>query len=157
MARYWATSGCTRLSICVLLDGSISSPCSARLGSPRLCAPPRSRQRCADSSTVVTRLKIELLCEWAAVPPGLSLTAESGGVPGRLRLWSEGLLLGQGKSLPCGEENRKMRGSSFQHQIIVRQKKKKKKEESHWIHTKSLGDFPHSLLGKPVRCAPPLL
>lgn len=33
MARYWATSGWTRLSICVLLDGSISSLCSAKCAS----------------------------------------------------------------------------------------------------------------------------
>lgn len=33
MARYWATSGWTKLSICVLLDGSISSFCFARCAS----------------------------------------------------------------------------------------------------------------------------
>lgn len=33
MARYWATSGWTRLSICVLLAGSISSLCSAQCAS----------------------------------------------------------------------------------------------------------------------------
>lgn len=33
MARYWATSGWTRLSICVLFDGSISSLCSTKCAS----------------------------------------------------------------------------------------------------------------------------
>lgn len=33
MARYWATSGWTKLSICVLLGGSITSPCSSRCSS----------------------------------------------------------------------------------------------------------------------------
>ena len=58
MARYWATSGWTRLSICVLLDGSISS----------LRWAPRSRQHCADSSMNVTQLRVtQSVWEWAAV------------------------------------------------------------------------------------------
>lgn len=48
MARYWATSGWTKLSICVRLDGSISSLCSAP------CAPsPPCPQHCAELSVRV--------------------------------------------------------------------------------------------------------
>lgn len=43
--------------------------------SARLRASPRSQQHCADSSMNVTQLRVtQLVCEWAAVEPRLSLT-----------------------------------------------------------------------------------
>lgn len=69
MARYWATSGWTRLSICVLLDGSISSLCSAK------CASAVSAALCwLVNERYTIKSHPQLVCEWAAAVPGLSLT-----------------------------------------------------------------------------------
>ena len=55
---------------------SVFSSMGAFHRSARLSAPPRSRQHCADSSMNVTQLRVtpQLVCEWAAAVPGLSLT-----------------------------------------------------------------------------------
>lgn len=100
MARYWATSGWTRLSICVLFDGSISSPCAANCASAvsaALCwlvnarytiKSHRARQRGGGRGLSVThsgaprlhsvrqKARFYWVLPWSIIPDPLSLSAE---------------------------------------------------------------------------------
>lgn len=80
---------------------SVFSSMGAFHRSARLSAPPRSQQHCADSSMNITQLRVtRLVCEGAAVVPGLSLT-------------QSGLSLLHHSVTPCVKKRKEKKKSSY--------------------------------------------